>query len=138
MLAVDIEDNDDDKPNEVNEGTALDDERGVEVIISLVEAKEIDDKPTDELDCNELLELDPMSVVDDCGAVDGISGRLNVDVKLDIDLVEVAVDEKSPEEDDVLNFKVDSDDEIELANVDEIDVIDVELDKELLVGRYVV
>lgn len=133
-----MEVDDDDKPTEVEEGSALDDERGVEIIISLVEGKDIDDKPTDELDCNELLELDTMSVVDDCGAVVGISGRLNVDVKLVIDLVEVAVDEKSPEEDDVLILKVDSDDEIELTNDDETDVIDVALDKELLLGRYVV
>lgn len=64
MLAVEVEENDDDEPTEVVEGTELDDERGVEVITSLVEAKEKDEE-TGGLDCNKLLELDSISDADE-------------------------------------------------------------------------
>ena len=64
MLAVEVEENDDDEPTEVVEGTELDDERGVEVITSLVEAKEKDEE-TVGLDCNKLLELDSISDADE-------------------------------------------------------------------------
>ena len=64
MLAVEVEENDDDEPTEVVEGTELDDERGVEVITSLVEGKEKDEE-TGGLDCNKLLELDSISDADE-------------------------------------------------------------------------
>ena len=64
MLAVEVEENDDDESTEVVEGTELDDERGVEVITSLVEAKEKDEE-TGGLDCNKLLELDSISDADE-------------------------------------------------------------------------
>ena len=64
MLAVEVEENDDDEPTEVLEGTELDDERGVEVITSLVEGKEKDEE-TGGLDCNKLLELDSISDADE-------------------------------------------------------------------------
>ena len=64
ILAVEVEENDDDEPTEVVEGTELDDERGVEVITSLVEGKEKDEE-TGGLDCNKLLELDSISDADE-------------------------------------------------------------------------
>ena len=64
MLAVEVEENDDDESTEVVEGTELDDERGVEVITSLVEGKEKDEE-TGGLDCNKLLELDSISDADE-------------------------------------------------------------------------
>lgn len=78
ILAVEVEDNGEDESTEVEEGIELDDERGVEVITSLVEAKEKEEE-IGGLDRNKLLELDSKSVADEL-IDDDSSAKLDVEI----------------------------------------------------------